>query len=411
MIAEIFGYAIVVTLLVGLAAASLEQLLAELNRPRRFAWLGAFAAALTFPPLVWLLAPAAPAPVAVTPAEPYPSTLAAYEAINWNAALVSGWAVATAVLLLLYAAAWLRLASLAKRWPHASDEEAAVVVGDDVGPAVLGVFTPRVVLPRWLIDAPAATRATVLAHELEHIAARDQLLIVAAQLVAIALPWNLPLWWFVRRLRDAIEVDCDARVLRRGVDAADYADVLLAVGEHRRAPLHVAVTLIEPVTQLERRIRIMLTRPESPSAWRVATAAAAVAALAACASQVDAPAVVTRPASAQVGTPRVDITSSRITGAGEVRVTRNSSGRVAIQAPEMTVRIPRAAELRALSEGITQTPDSIVYLGNVQLESAGTSITASRVEAQTMPDGATVLKLTDATIVGPGFDAQTLLGE
>ncbi|UUZ52386.1 hypothetical protein LP419_22985 [Massilia sp. H-1] len=44
-------------------------------------------------------------------------------------------------------------------------------------------------------------------------AARDPQLLGLALLVLVAMPWNLPMWWQLRRLRHAIEVDCDARVL------------------------------------------------------------------------------------------------------------------------------------------------------------------------------------------------------
>jgi hypothetical protein len=37
-----------------------------------------------------------------------------------------------------------------------------------------------------------------------------------ALLVAVLVPWNLPVWRQLRRLRLAMEVDCDARVLRGG---------------------------------------------------------------------------------------------------------------------------------------------------------------------------------------------------
>ena len=35
-------------------------------------------------------------------------------------------------------------------------------------------------------------------------------------MAVVLMPWNLPLWWQWRRLRFAIEVDCDARVLASG---------------------------------------------------------------------------------------------------------------------------------------------------------------------------------------------------
>ena len=61
MIAEAFAYSIAVTLLIGLAALSVERFLAEIGRPRRSAWLVAYAVTFTFPPAALLLATGTPA--------------------------------------------------------------------------------------------------------------------------------------------------------------------------------------------------------------------------------------------------------------------------------------------------------------------------------------------------------------
>lgn len=405
MITEIFGYAIVIAALVGLAAVAVEHLLAELRRPRRFAWLGAFVVALAFPPLAWWLAPAAPAPLTIVAGERPPQAFAAYAAIDWNAIFIPLWVVATAVLLTFYGAAWLRLGLLARRWPQASGEPSSVVVAADVGPAVLGILKPCIVLPRWLMDAPAAVRSTVLAHELEHIAARDPMLIVAAQLVAIALPWNLPLWWFVRRLRAAIELDCDARVLRRGIDAAHYADVLLAVGQHRPASLYVAATLIEPVTQLERRIRIMLTTRGPASIGRTLAAVGVAGALAACATQVDPPEiVVSSPPTALDG----GIVSFESTGPGGISITKGADGQTTVLAGEVLVRVGGPGEMQITSELIVRTAESTIFEGNVRIDADRTSITAQRARATTNSQGEMVLTVEDAKVIRTFAEPSTL---
>src|SRR6185312_13070046 len=97
-------------------------------------------------------------------------------------------------------------------------------------------------------------------HEREHVVACDQLLLLAGVLCVSVAPWNPLLWWQLRRLRFAIEVDCDARVLRQGTDPRRYGEMLLAVSErHARTPL-AAVALTEPASHLERRIRIIMHR-------------------------------------------------------------------------------------------------------------------------------------------------------
>lgn len=402
MIAEIFTYALIVTLLAGLAATCVERLLAEMQRPRRFAWLGGYAVALALPllsPLWAASAPSGAADVGIAAAD----TLSAYAQIDWNAALLWLWAAATTLLLVLYAAAWVRLEWMAGRWPRVHSDDTSILVAEDVGPAVLGIFGPRVVLPRWLMDAPAPLRSTVVAHELEHIAARDQAAIVAAQLIAILLPWNLPLWWFAKRLRAAIEIDCDARVLRRGVDPVHYADVLLAVGQHGASSPYAAVTLIEPVTHLERRIRIMLTqRPRSVT--RAITAAALTVALAACATQIEPPVLPTNssPPRNTAGAPtRIDVE-----GAARMRFDPDT-GNTTLFAPRIAMALTDSAQLQVTADRVdVHEGDGTISLeGNLRFDLDRTLITASRALAKRQPDGSTTWQIDDVTVVRSGAGA------
>ena len=80
-----------------------------------------------------------------------------------------------------------------------------------------GWWRPRIVFPDWLIAAPVATQTFALEHERQHLAVRDPQVLAGATLLFALVPWNLPLLWMLRRLRFAMEVDCDARVVRAGV--------------------------------------------------------------------------------------------------------------------------------------------------------------------------------------------------
>jgi hypothetical protein len=391
MIGEALAYAVVVALLVGLAAASVEQLLAELGLPRRFAWFGAYAAALVFPLLAMLLAEGAPAPIVVGTGAASGQAATLRPPIDWDTVLLQLWAAASTLLLFFYAAAWVRLAALAKRWPKA-DDDSSVLIADDVGPAVLGVLKPRIVLPRWLMESPASMRSTVMAHELEHIAARDQVLIVAAQLVTVLLPWNLPLWWFARRLRLGIEVDCDARVLRRGIGAEHYADVLLAVGQRRSFSPHVAATLIEPVTQLERRIRIMLTRRKPGAVLRATATAALALAIAACVTRVEPPVVWTdaEPSAGAREEPVVKVVNFRSFLSRMPKRDPTWNGLV-VYSEDGTPTVLRA-------DRMAKNEDGWVLEGNVKIDVDRTSITASRAVAKVADDGSVALQLDDAVV-------------
>jgi hypothetical protein len=130
-------------------------------------------------------------------------------------------------------------------------------VSDDVGPAVVGIVRPRIVVPIWLQQQDTDTQRIVIAHEREHLRAQDIRVLGGALLIAVLLPWNLPVWWQLRRLRFAMEVDCDARVLRGGQSRSTYSAVLLNIATHLVPVRAAAAGLSESGSSLENRIRIM----------------------------------------------------------------------------------------------------------------------------------------------------------
>jgi beta-lactamase regulating signal transducer with metallopeptidase domain len=167
------------------------------------------------------------------------------------------WVAGTSAMVFICGIAWLGLRRAVRRWPTVEIGGTRVLVSEQLGPAVFGLLRSRVVVPRWLLDAPEEMRAIALRHELEHVAARDPVVIGVALLLVGLAPWNPALWWQLRRLRLAIEMDCDARVTRRGTDPVVYANVLLAVRERHALTPFAAVALTEPKSQLERRIRVL----------------------------------------------------------------------------------------------------------------------------------------------------------
>jgi lipopolysaccharide transport protein LptA len=178
---------------------------------------------------------------------------------------------------------------ISNRWPVVQVNGRSIKLAERTGPALFGVLRPQVILPRWLLDASPVTRSIVIAHEESHLAARDPLLLRVAQLIVALAPWNLPAWWQLRRLRFAIEVDCDARVLQTNIDPVSYGEALLAIAQHRsRLPLG-AVALTESISQLERRIQVMLSKTPRYYAVPAATFAALAAAFVACATQLQVP--------------------------------------------------------------------------------------------------------------------------
>jgi bla regulator protein blaR1 len=158
-----------------------------------------------------------------------------------------------------------------RQWREGNLGGIAVYLTPNVGPAVVGLLRPRIVIPSWLISSPEEQQAAVIAHERSHLEAGDPRLLTGALFLLVFMPWNFPLWWQLRRLRYAIEVDCDRRVLRSGQDARRYGDTLIAVGERQSTYLGAVAAMSESKSFLEERITIMISKP---SKWWQASAAA-----------------------------------------------------------------------------------------------------------------------------------------
>ncbi|HET7190243.1 MAG TPA: hypothetical protein VFI52_18960, partial [Gemmatimonadaceae bacterium] len=83
-------------------------------------------------------------------------------------------------------------------------------------------------------------------------------LLLAAACVAVALmPWHPAAWWVLTRLRLAIELDCDARVLRRGVQARSYGEMLIDLAGQCSGFRVGATALADKTSHLERRLLAM----------------------------------------------------------------------------------------------------------------------------------------------------------
>jgi len=207
-----------------------------------------------------------------------------------DGALLVGWGCSTLVLLgvLTMGIRWTR--ARRRRWVPSTVDGVPVLLSTDVGPAVIGLLDPAIVVPRWVLDRPEEERRMILEHELQHLKARDPALLAGAFGLASLVPWNLPLWWAFLRFRDAVETDCDARVLATGLGApARYARLLLDAGAHIGRPVPVGAGFGERTTSLERRVRAMLGL-DRVQGWRgPATRLALVAlmAIAACSLEVN----------------------------------------------------------------------------------------------------------------------------
>jgi TonB family protein len=145
-------------------------------------------------------------------------------------------------------------------WTRSTVDGVDVDVSPSAGPAVFGFTSHRIVLPEWAMQMESHARHLIIAHETEHIRARDPQRLAIALAALVVMPWNLALWWCAARLRRAIELDCDVRVLNRFPDARAYGYVLLDVASRGRSsgPLAISmVSLLRLPSELELRLRAM----------------------------------------------------------------------------------------------------------------------------------------------------------
>ena len=111
------------------------------------------------------------------------------------------------------------------------------------GPAVMGVFQPRVILPSSLLESPIEEIEPIVAHEVLHLKRRDTWFGMLQMIVAIMWWFHPAVWWALRRSNDAIERSVDDQLIRlASFSRKDYAASLLRVLD-LRCRLHPVVGL------------------------------------------------------------------------------------------------------------------------------------------------------------------------
>jgi beta-lactamase regulating signal transducer with metallopeptidase domain len=256
---------------------ALEKGLHFAGRPTRWAWVVALVGSYLVPVAAWIrpdafatfaapipmLAESAPSSSVATASTT--STILHQPPSQWlsltdlDVPLRWGWGAGSVLMLLALGIAATRLAAARRRWRQEAIDGRVVLVSRNVGPAMVGVWSPRVVLPEWALGLPASDRELMLAHEEQHLRAADPALLACGFVLVLLAPWNLALWWQWRRLRLAVEMDCDARVLAEGRSAPAYGELLLHVGQRRSTQLVGTAAFGEPASFLESRIRRMVT--------------------------------------------------------------------------------------------------------------------------------------------------------
>jgi beta-lactamase regulating signal transducer with metallopeptidase domain len=276
MILSWMVYATAVGALVTLSASAAELAVRQRRGATRFAWAAALVVSVLWPLGVLAIQRWSPTlrAVRVLPFTISASSLGAPRATTALAgaallerALLVLWAVVSAMLLWRLGRGLLALRRTRASWKSAQVDGVEVQLSENVGPAVVGLRRMDVVLPEWILSLDAPLRAIVLRHEEEHRRAGDPYLLFVAAVASALMPWNLGVWWQARRLRLAVEVDCDARVLRAHPAPERYGMLILTIAQRRSvAPARVAPMLSEPTSNLERRILAMRLAPAKPLA-------------------------------------------------------------------------------------------------------------------------------------------------
>ena len=195
--------------------------------------------------------------------EPLAVTLSQDSALHsLDGALLLGWVVLSSLLVVAALVGGARFIRRRGSWEAGTLLGREVLWSRDSGPAIVGILGSCIVLPAWVRGAGRARQELILAHEEEHLRARDVQLRFFLALLLLAFPWNPALWVQYRRLNLAIELDCDRRVMSRLPDHRRlYGELLLRVAARGGNLSGLAVAaLAEQPSLLERRIRQLLRK-------------------------------------------------------------------------------------------------------------------------------------------------------
>lgn len=186
---------------------------------------------------------------------------------DWRGGLALVWLAGAAVMVLLGLLAQWRyrqrlsgakqLLVPSSRWP------VLLAASASVGPAVVGAWRCRIVLPAdFERRYDRVEQALILAHEMAHARRRDGCWCLLAQCLAAAF-WFHPLsWWALAAFRQDQELACDASVLRQhGKQRHAYAQAMLKTRSAMLAlPLGCSWSPRHPLT--ERIAMLKLPRPD-----------------------------------------------------------------------------------------------------------------------------------------------------
>jgi beta-lactamase regulating signal transducer with metallopeptidase domain len=279
------------TAALALAALLVDRALAHRARASLRIALYAPVALRVLAPFSWSI-PVAPSMPTLLPAETLAvSTAKATPAFASLALVVAYVAVAAALAI----RALVRRRNLARALEAAVPREIAgathpVLEHPELGPMVVGLAVPRIVLPSALLGDTTAL-ACVLDHEASHVRRRDPWLAAFIELLLVVCWPVVPLWIAARRVRHLMELACDQAALADADASARrrYGHVLLDLAE-RWSDDAIAAGSLHFGSTLRARIESIAAHRRWPRAVEVALVTVAVAGFVACTAAAPAPA-------------------------------------------------------------------------------------------------------------------------
>ncbi|MEP6834617.1 MAG: M56 family metallopeptidase [Gemmatimonas sp.] len=377
-------YALGVGVLVAIAAASAEWALKSAQRSVRFVWVSAIAITLLFTLVAPLRVPKPQARVTLPALTLIEAPVVTAAAPTWSEMIVANgraalnllvlpvqktinaaksvsavanisasvfWLLSAIIAFVVLLTVYVRSMRESVRWPLMNVLGRTVRVAPDVGPAVMGVAPPEIIIPRWVLKRDVEEQRLVLEHESEHVRAHDPLLLVFACVAVALMPWNAAVWFMWSRLRLAVELDCDRRVLSRGVRKPAYGELLVELSSRRPWNSLAMPAFSWGTSHLEKRLVAMTARPERFSvARRLASGGVvALALVAACQSEM--------PTGAEVAAMDVSTMTARVPGVSDSTIFFVNERKVsqadakAILATDISsVEIKRSTKSRPVSE-------------------------------------------------------------
>ena len=298
MMAAWMAAATVFAFFLGIAATASERTLRILQRQGRVVWIVALALSVVWPAGAVVMASLPALPRDTGAISVVPVVQSAMDVVvrtlppipdRWlsrlDPILAAGWMTVSIVMLVRLLLAMRALAKVERRAIPGSIAGVSVLVTTGLGPAVFGIRRMRFLMPQWLLDLDEPLRELVMRHEQEHLRARDPQLALGVAVALALVPWNPGVWWIARRLRLAIELDCDARVLRASADRERYARLLILIAQ-RQARNAIATMLVARTSDLTRRISGMNASRPAFTGLRIAVLALVAVIAVACSGKV-----------------------------------------------------------------------------------------------------------------------------